>query len=509
MTLKSRIKRRFSVLSLRRKLVLIVMVTNTLTLLLACSIFIAYNVHEARQSLIQELEMLGAVIGSRSAAALSFDDANLANDNLQSLRANSSITAACLYTPEQVVFAQFKEKGCPEQIAVGYKFNGNHAMIYRPIVVENETIGFIYIESNLAEIDLTIRNYLIFAAIIVLFVMGGSWALSIRLQRMISAPIYHLVDIAREVSLAKNYAVRAEKMTEDELGVLSEAFNTMLSQIQERDEAMVHFNNMLEQKVTERTHDLEIAKEVAETANLAKSQFLANMSHELRTPMHAILSFAAFGLDEIDDQVKEDQIKYFTRIKDSGNRLLTLLNNLLDLSKLESGKMEYAMQSNDIKKTLETAIKEVEGLLYKKKLTLQIDDTRAVEQSVFDNNRIMQVLNNLLSNAIKFSPENGIIRATLETSTLPHSDREAIRIQVKDQGHGIPADELEAVFDKFVQSSKTRTGAGGTGLGLAICKEIVAGHGGMIWASNNAEGGACFTLLLPTEILSTQTENEV
>lgn len=283
----------------------------------------------------------------------------------------------------------------------------------------------------------------------------------------------------------------------------------MLSQIQERDEAMINFNQMLEQKVTERTHDLEIAKEIAETANLAKSQFLANMSHELRTPMHAILSFSAFGLEEIDDGNKEDQIKYFTRIKDSGNRLLTLLNNLLDLSKLESGKMEYAMQSNDIKKPLETAVKELEGLLSKKKLAVQIEDTRAVEQTTFDNNRIMQVLNNLLSNAIKFSPEGGNIRATLETTTMPYSGAEAIRIQVKDQGHGIPADELEAVFDKFVQSSKTRTGAGGTGLGLAICKEIVAGHGGSIWASNNAEGGACFTMLLPVEILSIPQEKEV
>lgn len=509
MTLKSRIKQKFSVLSLKRKLVLIVMVTNTLTLFLACSIFIIYNVREARQSLIQELEMLGAVIGSRSAAAISFGDQNLANDNLQSLRANAYITAACLYTPDQQIFAQFSEKECPTRAIIGYEFSDNSAFIYRPIVLTGETIGYIYIESNLDEIDITVRNYLIFATVIILVVMAGSWSLSIRLQRMISAPIYHLVDIAREVSLKKNYAVRATKMTEDELGVLSETFNTMLSQIQERDEAMMHFNQMLEQKVAERTHDLEIAKEVAETANMAKSQFLANMSHELRTPMHAILSFSAFGLEEIDDAVKEDQIKYFTRIKDSGNRLLTLLNNLLDLSKLESGKMEYAMQSNNIKKTLETAIKEVEGLIQKKKLTIQIEDTRAVEMSLFDNNRIMQVLNNLLSNAIKFSPEGGEISATLETATMPDTGIEAIRVQVKDQGHGIPAGELEAVFDKFVQSSKTRTGAGGTGLGLAICKEIMAGHGGTIYASNNPEGGACFTLLLPTEILSNPTENEV
>ncbi len=509
MSIKSRIKQRFSTLSLRHKLVLIVMVTNTLTLLLACTIFIFYNVHEARQSLVRELEMLGSVIGSRSAAALSFGDQNLANDNLLALRANKSITAACLYAPDKQVFAQLSDKICPQGLLKGYEFGKNNAFVYRPIIITGEVIGYIYIESSLDKIDSTINNYLIFAVIIVLVVMAGSWFISIRLQRMISAPIYHLVDIAREVSLRKNYAVRADKMTEDELGVLSDAFNTMLSQIQERDEAMVHFNQMLEQKVTERTHDLELAKEIAEMANFAKSQFLANMSHELRTPMHAILSFAAFGLEEIDDNIKEDQIKYFTRIKDSGNRLLTLLNNLLDLSKLESGKMEYAMQQNDLKKTLQTALKEVESLMHKKKLTHQLEDTRAVEFSTFDNNRIMQVFNNLLSNAIKFSPEGGTISTTLETTTMPDSGREAIRIQVKDSGHGIPDEELETVFDKFVQSSKTRTGAGGTGLGLAICQEIIAGHGGKIWASNNPEGGACFTILLPVEILSISVQKEV
>ena len=117
----------------------------------------------------------------------------------------------------------------------------------------------------------------------------------------------------------------------------------------------------------------------------------------------------------------------------------------------------------------------------------------------------MQVINNLLSNAIKFSPENSIITAILDNTTLHESNTPAVRLRVCDQGMGIPDTELEVVFDKFVQSSKTRTGAGGTGLGLAICKEIIAGHDGRIWASNNETGGACFTFLLPLEKLSIET----
>ena len=502
MFLGSRLRKKFLDLSLKRKLVAIVIVTNTLTLLLTCTVFTIYNVREARHSLVRELEMLGAVVGGRSAAALTFADQTLAKDNLASLRAKSVITAACIYNAERQVFASYNNSNCPLNMEVGYEFGSKRASIYRPITLGNDTVGYIFIESDLTEIDTAILNYFIFATVIILVVMAGSSALSIRLQRMISEPIYHLVQVAREVSLRKNYAVRAEKTSTDELGVLSDTFNTMLSQIQERDEAMTHFNQVLEQKVTERTHDLELAKEVAESANLAKSQFLANMSHELRTPMHAILSFTSFGLEEIDTAKKEEQIKYFTRIKDSGNRLLTLLNNLLDLSKLESGKMEYEMQKNNLRKTLESSLKEVEGLMQKKRLNCKVEDTRTSESSVYDNNRIMQVINNLLSNAIKFSPENSTISALLDTTTLPETNTPATRLQVRDQGLGIPESELEVVFDKFVQSSKTRTGAGGTGLGLAICKEIIAGHGGHIWASNNENGGACFTLLLPLENLS-------
>ena len=505
MSLRVRLRNKFLELSLKRKLVVIVMVTNTLTLFLACSIFIFYNVREAKQSLVRELEMLGAVVGSRSAAAITFADQTLAKDNLASLHAKPVITAACIYNAEKQVFANYTNKTCPTNLIEGYQFGSERASIYRPITLGSETVGYIYIESELSEIHEAIQNYLLFAAVIVLVVMIGSSALSIRLQRMISEPILHLVQVAREVSLRKNYAVRAEKMSKDELGVLSDTFNTMLSQIQERDQAMTQFNQVLEQKVTERTHDLELAKEVAETANLAKSQFLANMSHELRTPMHAILSFASFGLEEIDTAEKEEQIKYFSRIKDSGNRLLTLLNNLLDLSKLESGKMEYTMQKHDLRKTLESAIKEFEGLVQKKHLNYVLEDTRSALTSIYDNNRIMQVINNLLSNAIKFSPENSIITAILDNTTLPESNTPAVRLRVCDQGMGIPDTELEVVFDKFVQSSKTRTGAGGTGLGLAICKEIIAGHDGRIWASNNETGGACFTFLLPLEKLSIET----
>lgn len=510
MSIKKRLAYILASLSLKRKLVLIIMLTNTLTLALTCATFIFYNVIETRQALVRELDMLGAIIGNRSTAALSFADQNLAKENLSAFRTKSTIMEACIYDSAHNVFANYRADGkpgtCPQRAQAGYAFASDSVGLTKPIMLDDELLGYIYIQSNLEEIRSDIRNYLIFAVLFILLVLIGSSAFSIRLQKMISTPIYQLVAIAREVSLRKNYTVRAAKTTHDELGVLSDAFNTMLSQIQERDETMTSFNQVLEHRVTERTRDLEAAKEVAESANQAKSQFLANMSHELRTPMHAILSYAAFGLEEIDSATREERHKYFTRIKDSGNRLLNLLNNLLDLSKLEAGKMDFTMQQADMRKVLDSTVKELESLLEKKNLKVEVQDTREIRIAAFDSSRVVQVLNNLLSNAIKFSPENSTITVELNDEE-DHNygwNSKGLRVAVRDQGMGIPENELEAVFDKFVQSSKTRTGAGGTGLGLAICKEIISGHNGRIWAANNASKGACFSFVLPTESISLQ-----
>ena len=260
----------------------------------------------------------------------------------------------------------------------------------------------------------------------------------------------------------------------------------------------------LEELVAERTEELKAAKELAEQANQFKSEFLANISHELRTPMHAILSFAAMGMEKVGSAPKEKLHRYFSHISESGLRLLTLLNDLLDLSKLEAVKIKFEQQESDLNKLAHMAVSEFIGLAQDKSLTLEVITPTVDTVATCDADKILQVVQNLLSNAIKFSPEGKKISISFGKSELVvgkrHTDTTtvpAVSLSVSDEGVGIPAHEHELVFDKFIQSSKTKTGAGGTGLGLAICKEIVEGHKGTIRVENNPEGGAVFTFIIP------------
>jgi PAS domain S-box-containing protein len=234
----------------------------------------------------------------------------------------------------------------------------------------------------------------------------------------------------------------------------------------------------------------------AKRANEHKSEFLANMSHELRTPMHAILSFAKFGIKKCAAADVNTIEEYFRTIHSSGDRLLGLLNDLLDLAKLESGAMVLTYTPCDFREVVERTRNELRPLLDNKDISLKVDVNTENTEAVFDKLRMIQVLINLISNSIKFSNNGGAITVTLCEQLLADGS-EALCCAVGDEGPGIPESELNAVFDKFVQSSKTKSGAGGTGLGLSICHEILKAHGGRIWAENRQPKGALFSFVIP------------
>ncbi|HEX5126605.1 MAG TPA: PAS domain-containing protein [Rhodocyclaceae bacterium] len=282
-----------------------------------------------------------------------------------------------------------------------------------------------------------------------------------------------------------------------------------LTDITERKAAeaeLTRHRDRLSELVAEQTFDLLRAKEAAEHASEAKSVFLANMSHELRTPMHAVLSFANLGSERYAQVPLEKLRDYFLRIKQGGDRLMTLLNDLLDLAKLEAGSMILELRPTHLQAIVSDACSEFEALTTARKLSVRIISEENVPRVQCDVRRIGQVVRNLLSNSIKFSPEGRSIELSIRRASLAAGQRatdsgeiEAVALSVADEGVGIPLDEMEYVFDKFIQSTRTRTGAGGTGLGLPICREIVTAHRGQISAHNRDNGGTEFVVILPAE----------
>lgn len=264
--------------------------------------------------------------------------------------------------------------------------------------------------------------------------------------------------------------------------------------------------NNLESKVLKRTKELSEAQQKAEYANKSKSEFLANMSHELRTPMHGILSYANLGIEKTNEVTAEKNLKYFTNIKTSGDRLMVLLNDLLDLAKLESGKMEMTFCKHSLKTIAQICVAEQKARLDENNIEALCDTGDFMGEGIFDDVRIGQVITNFLSNAIKFTPKNNRIKFTISPAKLQilstdKNDVDALLFSVRDYGKGIPDGECELIFDKFVQGSDTTAGTTkGTGLGLPISKEIIDLHQGKIWAENHPGGGAAFSFIIPVEV---------
>ncbi|MBL8276792.1 MAG: PAS domain S-box protein [Pelomonas sp.] len=232
------------------------------------------------------------------------------------------------------------------------------------------------------------------------------------------------------------------------------------------------------------------ARDAALEASRAKSEFIANVSHELRTPLQSILGFSELGARRAREQPRVAE--FFNDVHRAGERMLSLVNDLLDLSKIERGIEPIQPQRLDLRPLALEVVRELVPLLTARQLQLEAALGSEDLLLMADPLRLQQLLRNLLANAIRFSPEGGRIDLTARLDGT-HS----IRVEVADRGPGIPPDELEGIFEAFVQSSATKNAAGGTGLGLAICRRIAKAHGGRIWAANRDGGGAVITLVLP------------
>lgn len=260
------------------------------------------------------------------------------------------------------------------------------------------------------------------------------------------------------------------------------------------------FNSMARNLATQHA-ELLAAKEAAVASNEAKSEFLANISHELRTPLHGIISYTRFGVEEGHAQGHEELVDYFATIGECGSSLLVLVNDLLDLAKLEAGRMKLEFEPSSLAALIAVVVDEFRSRCSEHNLSIHFEMPSNEPPITLDVDRIKQVVRNLLANSVKFSPAGSEIRVSMRC----HAG--FAEVTVADAGIGIPPDELELIFDRFVQSSKTKSGGGGTGLGLAICRQIITGHRGRIWAENGPSGGAILRFEIPYD--ATQANPEV
>jgi signal transduction histidine kinase len=357
--------------------------------------------------------------------------------------------------------------------------NVSYKVAYAPIIIDgvNSSVSLMVLVelSQLTDFQsLTLNNTVIIFVILTLIIVLLTY---LALRRFAVKPIENL-KIGAEKLVEGDYNQTIPVLAKDELGQLASTFNLMVHTIQEREQSFKE--SRLE----------------AERANQVKSAFLASMSHELRTPLNAIINFSGFVADGDVGPVSEEQKEILDDVVKSGKHLLNLINDVLDMSKIEAGSLQLFISNNlDLNSILKEAHSAGRSLVKNADVELVLKTDDSIPLISGDKNRIMQVLLNLVSNACKFT-EKGTIE--LESKKVG----ENILISVKDSGMGIDKDYLERIFQPFIQAEAGIRQGGGTGLGLPISKSLVEAHKGKIWVESEAGNGSTFYVSLPTTIQS-------
>jgi two-component system, sensor histidine kinase and response regulator len=487
---------------IRRKLIFTGLLTTSIALVMAGISIIGYQLFEYRSDVAAELKSVAVMIAVNSSAPLVFGDEESAARTLAPLDAVTGVAEAAIYKTGGRRFATFVRRGVkdprfsPSYVIGGTaieprNFEWSNLWVSRSIVVDGEILGAVYIRSDLPDVRSRLyRNGSIMTAVMFAAGLLALFATSV-LQRLISRPIRHLADVAREVSAGNNYGVRAVKETSDELGILTDAFNSMLDQIETRDQFLETQVSARTAELTQTNQDLTVARDKAEEGARLKSEFLANMSHEIRTPMNIIIGMTQLTLDT---KLEARQRRHLSMVRSSADALLTIINDILDFSKIEADKLDLDAVEFGLAESMRDRTASLSVRAQEKGLDLNVSiDQDVPETIVADPVRLGQIVVNLVGNAIKFSSAGKIdIRISLEEK--PSNDEVQLRFSVADHGIGISADKLGTIFEAFEQADGSTTRRyGGTGLGLSISRKLVEMMGGRIWVESDAGHGSKFT----------------
>jgi signal transduction histidine kinase len=478
----------FRNLSIQWKLLWVSMLASGITLLLVCAAFVFYDLVTFREVMVRQFAGQAEIIGSNSASALLFDDVDAATETLAALRADARVIAAGIYRVDGRQFATYVRQTSTEASVLpaqlggspsGHRFEEDHLVLFRPIVGGQQVVGTVYITADLHEVQQRLTRYLGIASLVGLVSFIFALLISSWLQRRISRPLLDLARTARLVSAEKDYTVQVTADSRDEVGILVEAFNEMLTQIQWRDTALQQAHDELEQRVIERTGQLEAANQELEA-------FSYSISHDLRAPLRAINGFARILLEEHAPHMTDAAQEYLSLVRDNAQQMGQLIDDLLAFSRLS--RQPLSKQPVAPADLVQQALNELRSIQEGRRINFTIGDLPLCQA---DPALLKQVFVNLLANALKFTGRR-------EVAVIEVGCREAPGAHVyfvKDNGVGFNmayANKLFGVFQRLHPAEEYE----GTGVGLAIVQRIIHRHGGRVWAEAAVDQGATFSFTL-------------
>ncbi len=485
--------------TLLQKLLGVVLLSALAALLLAMGAMLAYDLRQYRESGFADLATQAELLGRASGPALTFDDARDAQESVELLRYRPKVQAAALYNARGKRIASYARDPAatfptlPE--GDGFRVEGDSVVGFKRIVDDREILGTVYLRADYGLYE-RLLGYLGIGAVVIFASLLAAYVLSRPLQRALTRPLLAITEVAREVTEKRNFALRAEKLSNDEIGRLAEAFNTMLGEIgratreleaSNRDlgreaaergraeEEIRRLNTELESRVKERTSQLEYT-------NAELEAFCYTVSHDLRGPLRAIDGFSQALIDDVGDSLPAETKPYLARIRAATQRMGQLIEDLLNLSRVSRGEL----QRGDV--DVSEMARQVAADLQ------QREPERQVEVKVWDGMRadadarlLRAALENLVGNAWKFTGKAG--RAEIEVGEMRGELRRVFF--VRDNGAGFDMAYAGKLFAAF-QRLHSGNDYPGTGIGLATVQRIVQRHGGRVWADSKLGRGAMF-----------------